>query len=75
MQAHEITVSKPGASIMTRYAGSMSDARATRQGFITAGSARKNDITIEPVEIPTGKAEFLAWINAKLSANEVSLVA
>ena len=56
----------------TRFAPSEALARTARQSMFEAGSdiskvARK-DITIEMVEIPTGKAELLEWLNKNFGA-------
>lgn len=46
-----------------RYAGTQADARKVREELVEEFDVKKSSITIEEVEVPTAKAELLAFIN------------
>lgn len=57
--------------IGTRWAGSEADARKTRvEMFENHGTSKvlRKEITIDAVEIPTKKADLLAWLNKNFGA-------
>jgi len=60
MRAYEITFRGK-----TRYAGTQSDAKAAKDKVLEdAGlGPRSKEATVEEIDIPTGKAELLSWIN------------
>lgn len=53
-------VTGPGAK---RYAATNADARTTRDDLVEQLGCKKKDIEIEQVEVSTGKAELLEFIN------------
>ena len=47
----------------TRYAGSQGEATKIRMALAEEHDLKKNSMTIEPVEVPTGKAGLLEVLN------------
>jgi hypothetical protein len=45
------------------FAPSEAEARATRASLMETYGLKRKDILVEPVEIPTTKAELLRWLN------------
>lgn len=52
---------------VTRFAGSQTDAKTHRDAIMEGLDVKKKDVTIEEIEIPTGKTELLGFLN-ELSA-------
>lgn len=46
-----------------RYAGTNADAKQTRDAMVIELGVKKKDVEISNAEIPTGKAELLAFVN------------
>lgn len=49
-----------------RYAGTSADSRTTRERLMATFGLKKKDVSIDPAEIPTAKAELLDFINRLL---------
>ncbi len=55
------------SATVTAWVGSQADAAGTRSNWISSGLVRKRaDIVTEQVDVPTSKAELLAWLNTNV---------
>lgn len=48
---------------VSRYAGTMADAREVRQTIVNDYDVKKKDVEVAETDIPTSKTELLAFIN------------
>ena len=54
-----------------RWVGSQADASSFRKELTDTGAKRK-DIETEEVDVPTTKAELLAWLNENVGASHAA---
>lgn len=50
-----------------KYAGTQAQASAAKKAYLDAG-AKRSEVTVTEVEIPTAKAELIDFINKLVSA-------
>jgi hypothetical protein len=63
MRAYQVTA-KDGPTVLgTRYAGTQADARTKRGELMAQFDVKKNQVTIDEVEVPVAKADLLEFIN------------
>jgi len=65
MQAHIVK-----SATSTRFAASEAAARQERTDMMATLDVKKSAVTISPVEVPTAKAELIAFMNGILKTAE-----
>ncbi len=63
MRAYQITAKDGDTVLGTRYAGTQADARTKRDELVETFDVKKNQVTIDEVEVPVAKADLLEFIN------------
>lgn len=63
MRAYQVTAKDSNTVLGTRYAGTQADARTKRDELMVQFDVKKNQVTIDEVEVPVAKAELLEFIN------------
>lgn len=66
MRAYEVVAPGP----VKRYAGTSADARSTREALMAQTGAKKKDVSIDEVEIPTAKPDLLGFLNGLLEQQD-----
>lgn len=66
MKAYKVVLEEDGAVLATRYAGSQAEVREHKGRLAKQFGIgpRSKGLTSEEVEVPTGKAELLEFVNA-----------
>lgn len=62
MRCHVVTCKVPR---ITQYTASRDEAVQARLAVMGCHGIKKKDISVEPIDIPTTKAELIAWLNAR----------
>lgn len=63
MRAYDVGFTKDDKTVR-RFAGTKADASKVRQEMVDAYEVKKSSITIEEIDIPTGKEGLLGFLNA-----------
>ena len=63
MRAYQVTAKDGDTVLGTRYAGTQADARTKRDELMAQFDVKKNQVTIDEVEVPVAKADLLEFIN------------
>jgi len=68
MRAYVVNIAKgvqlpEGKTQKPVYAGSQSEAAAAKKDIIEAHDLKRTQVIVDPVEIPTGKADLIPWLN------------
>lgn len=63
MRAYQVTAKDGDTVLGTRYAGTQADARTKRDELVETFDVKKNQVTIDEVEVPVAKADLLEFIN------------
>lgn len=72
MRAYKVTTTVPGTEDtaekkLTSYAASQTEAGQIKKGWLEEhGLKRSHPVRVDPVDIPTGKADLIPWINKNL---------
>lgn len=68
MRAYQVSVQPNGEIIRFAIAASQADARVKRDELISdMEGIKKKDVTIEEIEIPSGKSDLIEFINGTIS--------
>lgn len=63
MKAYKVQAVEGDVVVATRYAGSQAQVRELRDQLMEQFDVKRKQVSSEEVEIPTGKAELLEFIN------------
>ena len=68
MQMHKVTVKPPPSFgiVACRFAASMAEARVRRTELMEQFNLPKKFVHVEPIDVPTQKAELISFINGLL---------
>lgn len=66
-------IGKDGRSKGHRFAGTSADARETREILMATFGLKKKDVSIDPAEIPTAKADLLEFVNQMLVKQDTAV--
>jgi len=53
----------PDGTIKPQYAGSQSEASQVKKAIQEANGLKRTEVGVEEVDVPTSKAELIAWLN------------
>jgi hypothetical protein len=51
---------------LRKYAGTQAEVAATKRAWLEDGTLKRKEISVQEVEVPTAKAELIAFINGLL---------
>lgn len=63
MRVYQVSAEVDEVVVATRYGSTAADAKTKRDELVEALELKKSQVTIEQIEIPTHKADFLEWLN------------
>jgi hypothetical protein len=63
MRAYQVTARDTNTVLGTRYAGTQADARTKRDELMAQFDVKKNQVSIDEVEVPVAKSGLLEFIN------------
>lgn len=66
MRAYLVAAQPQGSIVKFVIASTQSDARSKRNELVSDLGIKKNDITIEEIDIPTSKNDMLDFINEQI---------
>lgn len=64
MRAYSLVFDTPDGTVV-HFVGSEAEARQFRMSLMKTEGLKRKEVEINMVEIPTGKADLLKWINAE----------
>ena len=65
MKLYRVSFNDGDNKEVAKWAGSQDEATKQRMTFMSEHGIKRKDIHIEPVDVPTTKAELIEWLNEK----------